>query len=1105
MNINNLYFFDKYGYPYDFKIQNDSDTNLDYLYGEIFIQPTSISLFDSINIYILEKKNDNYYFPFLDSSTNEKMLFKWIGDDVPNFFLYDVLKDEDTNSPYINQLNSIEFSESFLDVKIPYQLNIAFSPNEEKIYERYLNFFHIENNVRILVLKIKLYGEGLGEDERFKLRLENFGIKFNKTDSLCLKDYDINEVYPDWEDVNQFRKQLILNKEEIFPYVGTYYGLKNFVDILGYKDVLDVKEYYKNVDVNSEYFGKHTLVSISDMLDDGKIDNINILDSNRNIKFNNTFNKTGFLALAYEFTKMSGRYDADGIPIIEDTTDFTPSEMYYKLHKVKDILQKQFLPVNVQIKDIIGEWTYVVAFKTYTWTDNLIITSCNINSDLNIDILPKFAHLKIYDISTLSKKEYTNGINFPIISFNENVNTIPFNQQDLKIEDVETFIDSIDDFYKSKSADSFNSISTSKNEFSEDYLKPIGCPVILSIDLGQLTINDLNNITFLEFQDINNTNQPNSTWEDLYYRNFYELEWNVKFASNSSISKTPKKFSFNYRGDIKKLNKLPLVLPYIGFYDVSVKLWDFTGNVSMKYDNRKIQVNDTIPEIVAIFKGDDKFDFSVKNLHNIKLSDFGTSTSLHPKVNIVDMDKSDLDIDSFNVDTNVIFSHHTSTEIYNESTSTWDNIQDSQVEGIENLGFGHRKSLSFSDFKDATLDDLFHIRPIDCVMSSDELAGFHLIDVKPNDIIQIGYSNSSDYGYDQYVVPTPPTNFMPIINIVNIEVYDITTLKLTTQIKHNLIGDYFIDLYNTTNFNLKSILATFHPNSKNITCIVNTPIYGLPTEFSGKIKASVYSIEWIVSMLNNNLTVVDNKYEYSNNEVIGYYDYAIYDCFNSDILKNRPIPYKIILASAKNFSKQSFHYINVINGNYAGGVIECDNYSFNIPRYGYDRLINVLKKDNVNGIELISTLIPLSDIISGEALNVDYLLDKYFTVDSDGKQRGNIPMILTDNYFNQDDCKIYKDSFIIPRFKTVLFCINNLHGKNKFEWSLINKNTNTLVVKTRNNPYFIFTMDTIGDYDLELQVFDYFGNMYVNKIANFISVVNKQDYIYATEHKINAM
>jgi len=242
MQVNDLRFFDKDGYPCNYEVDPDG-----CFVGEVYLQPLSLSLYDNVNLFVLQEKQDgNFYFPEL--SAGESLLFKWVGDSVQEFFLYDVVDDDSNGYPYINKVNSVTISESVSGVRLPLQLNVAFCPSSESIFERYLNGYVVSaGGSMVKFLNVKFYGEGVGEDERMRVILENFGIRFNRTDSLCIKDYDIKEAYPDWTLVNDIRKQLIINKEEIFPYVGTYIGLKNFVDVLGYKGVLDIREYWKNV------------------------------------------------------------------------------------------------------------------------------------------------------------------------------------------------------------------------------------------------------------------------------------------------------------------------------------------------------------------------------------------------------------------------------------------------------------------------------------------------------------------------------------------------------------------------------------------------------------------------------------------------------------------------------------------------------------------------------------------------------------------------------------------------------------------------------------------------------------------------------------------
>jgi hypothetical protein len=133
--------------------------------------------------------------------------------------------------------------------------------------------------------------------------LNNFGIKFNREDAQILKNYDLKENLPDWKDVNLARKEILVNRDQIYPYVGTYKGLINLVNILGYRDVLKVKEYWQNVEVNSPYYKKFAQVDITDMMDDGIIQNLDLVNRNAQIKKSERFvnmTMTGYRKLSLQ-------------------------------------------------------------------------------------------------------------------------------------------------------------------------------------------------------------------------------------------------------------------------------------------------------------------------------------------------------------------------------------------------------------------------------------------------------------------------------------------------------------------------------------------------------------------------------------------------------------------------------------------------------------------------------------------------------------------------------------------------------------------------------------------------------------------------------------
>jgi hypothetical protein len=240
MIVSNLNFYDKFGKNLNF----DLDSTGTYFEGKIYFPELSAFLFDNENIFILEKIGSDYKFPALNPG--ESISFEWKNlDNETNLFIYDVEKDFELNNFFINKKDSLTVGYddilptsdgSQIDISLPLQLNVAFNPAEEIKYSRVLHIYYTDQaspSTRQKIAEIEFYGEGLEEDLRFGVWARNFGIKFNREDANILKDYDIKEAYPDWKQLNLARKTLLVNKEHVYPYIGTYKGLSNFVNLLG--------------------------------------------------------------------------------------------------------------------------------------------------------------------------------------------------------------------------------------------------------------------------------------------------------------------------------------------------------------------------------------------------------------------------------------------------------------------------------------------------------------------------------------------------------------------------------------------------------------------------------------------------------------------------------------------------------------------------------------------------------------------------------------------------------------------------------------------------------------------------------------------------------
>jgi hypothetical protein len=79
---------------------------------------------------------------------------------------------------------------------------------------------------------------------------------------------------------------------------------------------------------------------------------------------------------------------------------------------------------------------------------------------------------------------------------------------------------------------------------------------------------------------------------------------------------------------------------------VTIELYDFYGNVSVFSRFVNVQ-SDMKPEIIAYTRLEDKFNYSIKNLNNVQLQDFGASPMYYPKVNVLNNEDAAVKIDIY--------------------------------------------------------------------------------------------------------------------------------------------------------------------------------------------------------------------------------------------------------------------------------------------------------------------------------------------------------------------------------------------------------------------------------------------------------------------------
>jgi hypothetical protein len=760
MIVQNLEFFDKFGK--NLNLQYNVTTNI--WEGTIYFEGISIYLFDNENLFILEKVGTNYKFPTL--TPTQSLDFSWESNKNSEvFFFYDVEKDLVLDEQFINRVESKEIKytdyiptggSAPLDIRVPLQVNIGFSPTDEIKFERVLHIYRKDTTgggTRVKIATLSFYGEGIEEDERFGVWASNFGIKFLKEDANILKDYDIKEAYPDYKQLNQARKELLVNKEQIYPYIGTYKGLSNFINILGYRDVLQIKEYWKNINRRSSYRDKLIMVDISDYLDDGIIDTLDLTDKNRNIKEGKQFIKTEFLALVYQFTRATDDYDDDGVPIVEETTEFTVNEIFYKLNRLNEKVKNEFLPVNVKVKDIIGEFIYFQKITLKYWSDDTRIFDYSINDPIQLEVFPgDNVNLTLRSLEPLYRRSYESGIDFGIARINNNSSKNPFEigQKYSRSENL-SFIENITEFYTQIRSQRFPDLGKKLTwEFGDDPQRVIGAPIIITINPNRFTVNDLRGVKLEDLDQIAPGLDPYWTLENIDFRNYYETNWR--------ITKTgPNPYYFEYRGKTVDVYQLAHVLPYAGKYRITVELIDFYGNTSVFSRFITVQ-SDMKPEIVAFTRLEDKFNYYISNLSNVQLQDFGASPLYYPKVNVLNNEDAVVKIDiyknllewiSFFKNRYGMGQNLYDVELYDDNTSKYVKYFDPAQNHPKKTYWGLGEDdlpISLKDYDDITIGELYWMRLTDFVYLDDFEAGFYIRNPRPGSSIKISL-------FSEYIIP----------------------------------------------------------------------------------------------------------------------------------------------------------------------------------------------------------------------------------------------------------------------------------------------------------------------------------------------------------------
>ena len=261
---------------------------------------------------------------------------------------------DDTNykNQYISENNGIvlKIREVYTKILVVDFFNLSYDTleNETSVISDYPsvgNTTYLKTTIKVKdreIGRFVTYGQTEEEDIRFKVELGNIGKLIGPDEVFIFKEYDINEGGIDWIFLNKKRKEMLMNKDVIYSYIGSYKSLINAINYFGYND-LQLNEYYRHIDAKSREFGKLFKVEIPDIFDN-TIKGWNENDFLKKDLPNENFEETTLFNLTYFITDIEGNY----------ILNYSLDEIIIKLQGLKFWLKKNIVPLTHTILDITG-------------------------------------------------------------------------------------------------------------------------------------------------------------------------------------------------------------------------------------------------------------------------------------------------------------------------------------------------------------------------------------------------------------------------------------------------------------------------------------------------------------------------------------------------------------------------------------------------------------------------------------------------------------------------------------------------------------------------------------------------------------------------------
>lgn len=339
------------------------DSSIQFMYpsvvynGNVYMNPVSQGLVETEHLFFLEETSTGYVRPFdteyatlvLQFVGNENEISFFQVDEASQTVLWtDIISvslgpNDEVNTQYYNANDNVMMNTGVS----PITVNIGFRSDEEGVYKRTMRIYNVVGGEYYTIAEIDVNAQSIGEDERFRALIENFGLPDPLDMPKVFKETDINEDMLDYQVLNYKSKHMILEHSNIMPFIGTYKGLINAIKWLGYDDIT-IREWFKNVkdgrklSLQVPFDAKDRLQTMLSFTPDQR----------------KTLKKLNQLSINYCMTRETGDVDEYGVPITENCYSYSIDEVLIKLFALKDWLEKNIIGVNARIIDITGEGVY---------------------------------------------------------------------------------------------------------------------------------------------------------------------------------------------------------------------------------------------------------------------------------------------------------------------------------------------------------------------------------------------------------------------------------------------------------------------------------------------------------------------------------------------------------------------------------------------------------------------------------------------------------------------------------------------------------------------------------------------------------------------------